>query len=210
MTDSKKKPLVSLIVILAVCLIADQGTKQLAQAKLMDDGFHERTDEYPACKGGVDDFKRERFVARHRQSVKVIDGFFDLRYVENCASAFGLMGRFPESCRVPIFQNITRLAVCFIPYLYLKTPAEQRLMLYALPFVLGGALGNLADRLIFRYVIDFVRWYVNMGGRPRDWPTFNVADAAIVVGIGLMVLQMIPRRKAARADEPAAPGRGES
>ena len=89
---------------------------------------------------------------------------------------------------------VSLLAAAFIPYLYRKTPPNQRLMLYALPFVLGGAVGNLIDRLVFRYVIDFVQWYVTVSGTPRYWPTFNIADAAIVIGIGLMLLQMLPRR----------------
>jgi signal peptidase II len=50
-------------------------------------------------------------------------------------------------------------------------------------------------------VIDFVDWYVVINGTDRHWPTFNVADAAIVVGIGLMVLQMLPRKKTARAPD---------
>lgn len=192
----QRKPLVSLIVILLAVVVLDQGTKQLAQAKLLDSSFQEHTDEYPACQGGDSDRRRERFVAGNRQSLRVLDGFFDLRYVENCASAFGLMSQVPESLRFPFFLVVSVLAVCFIPYLYRKTPADQSYMLYALPFVLGGALGNLIDRLVFRYVIDFIRWYVTIGEKARDWPTFNIADAAIVVGIALMILQMIPRKPA--------------
>jgi lipoprotein signal peptidase len=90
---------------------------------------------------------------------------------------------------------VSIFAAFFIPYLYRKTPASQRLMLYAMPFVLGGAVGNLLDRLFYRYVIDFVDWYVTIDGVDRHWPTFNVADAAIVVGIGLMLLQLLPRKK---------------
>jgi signal peptidase II len=108
----------------------------------------------------------------------------------------------PEAFRFPFFMIVSALAAAFIPYLYRKTPASQRLMLYALPFVLGGAVGNLVDRLVYRYVIDFVQWYVTVGGIPRYWPTFNIADAAIVVGIGLMLLQMLPRRAGSR-EQPA-------
>lgn len=200
-----KKPLVSLIVILVICVGLDQVTKQLAQSHLLSEGFHEKTDDYPACGNEQEDHQRERFIASHRKSVTVIEGFFDLRYVENCASAFGLMSGVPESFRFPFFLIVSVLAVAFIPYLYLKTPAEQKLMIYALPFILGGAMGNLIDRLVFRYVIDFIRWYINIGGRPRDWPTFNIADAAIVVGIGLMILQMLPRKQVQGATEAAPP-----
>jgi signal peptidase II len=67
-------------------------------------------------------------------------------------------------------------------------------------------LGNLIDRIVFRYVIDFVRWYVTIGGRQRDWPTFNLADAAIVVGISLMVLQMIPKKQSNKVNLEAETG----
>lgn len=190
-----RKPLISLIAILVICVGLDQGTKQLAQANLLGDGFHEKTDDYPPCGGIEEDRARERFISRHRESKTVIEGFFDLRYVENCASAFGLMRSVPESFRFPFFLIVSLLAVAFIPYLYVKTPADQKIMLYALPFILGGAIGNLIDRMVFRYVIDFIRWYINIGGKARDWPTFNIADAAIVVGIGLMILQMLPRKQ---------------
>lgn len=194
-----KKPLVSLIVIFVVAVAADQITKQWALHNLVDEGFHASTDEYPVC-GDLDETRRrERFVRRHRDSMEVIRGFFDFKYVENCASAFGLMSRVPESFRFPFFLGVSVLAVLFIPYLYRKTPADQRLMIYALPFVLGGAVGNLVDRLVYRYVIDFVDWYVTFGDTERHWPTFNIADAAIVIGIGLMVLQLLPRRGEQRA-----------
>ncbi len=194
MNSAKRKPLLSLIIILIAIVAIDQGTKQWAQATLLDSGFHERTDDYPVCGNLQDDYRRERFIRRHRQSTTVVGGFFNFRYVENCASAFGLMSRVPESFRFPFFLTVSLIAVAFIPYLYIKTPIDQQLMVYALPFVLGGALGNLIDRLLFRYVIDFVDWYVTIGEKAMHWPTFNVADAAIVVGIALMVLQMFPRQ----------------
>jgi len=191
-----KKPLVSLVVILVATVVLDQGTKQLAHHTLLDEVFHEKTDDYPVCGEAEDDLRRERFIRRHRESVTVVDGFFDLRYVENCASAFGLMRSVPESFRFPFFLLVSVLAVGFIPYLYIKTPVEQKYMIYALPFILGGAMGNLIDRLVFRYVIDFIRWYVEFGGQMRQWPTFNIADAAIVIGIGLMIIEMFPGRGA--------------
>ena len=203
MSTTIKKPLISLIVIFVVSVAADQASKQWAINTLVDEGFHADTDEYPVCGNEDEERRRSGFLRRHRETVTVIDGWFELRYVENCASAFGLMGKVPESFRFPFFLIVSILAAAFIPYLYKKTPTTHRLMLYALPFVLGGAVGNLLDRLIYRYVIDFVDWYVVMDGRDYHWPTFNIADAAIVIGIGLMVLQMLPRRKTAAADAPA-------
>ncbi len=196
-----KKPLVPLIIIFVLSIAIDQGTKQWAHHALLDDEFHERTDDYPVCKGNESP-DRGIFIQRHRRVLSVIDGFFRFRYVENCASAFGLMNSVPESVRFPFFLVVSLLALGFIPYLYVKTPADQRLMLYGLPFILGGAVGNLLDRLIFRYVIDFIEWYIRIGGEVKQWPTFNIADAAIVIGIGLMMLQMMPQKKAVKEREP--------
>lgn len=204
MTNEIKKPLVSLILLFVVSIAADQGTKQWAYHGLLDDGFHAETDKYKVCGDDDQERARARFVRRHQENITVIDGLFELRYVENCASAFGLLGNAPEWFRFPFFIVVSIFAAIFIPYLYRKTPASQRLMLYAMPFVLGGAVGNLLDRLFFRYVIDFVDWYVTIDGVERHWPTFNVADAAIVVGIGLMLLQLLPRKKRPDA-APATP-----
>ncbi len=187
-----KKPLVSLIVILIVLVVVDQGTKQWAQKNLLSEEFFEKEGEYKTCGDLKEALHRERFIARHRESRKVIDGFFNFRYVENCASAFGLMNRVPEWFRFPFFLIVSLAALLFIPYLYHQTPSDQRFMLYGLPFILGGAIGNLLDRLIYRYVIDFIEWYVTIGGVERQWPTFNIADAAIVIGIALMLIQMLP------------------
>jgi lipoprotein signal peptidase len=201
-TKEIKKPLLSLILLFVASVALDQGTKQWAYHTLLDDSFHAETDKYPVCGDDAQERARARFVRRHQENISVIGGLFDLRYVENCASAFGMMGGAPEWFRFPFFLVVSLFAAFFIPYLYRKTPPNQRLMLYAMPFVLGGAVGNLLDRLIYRYVIDFVDWYVVINGVDRHWPTFNVADAAIVVGIGLMLLQLWPRKK--RPDTAAA------
>ena len=71
-------------------------------------------------------------------------------------------------------------------------------MAYSL--VLGGALGNFVDRLHLSYVIDFIDWYVIYDGRPLHWPTFNVADAAISSGVGMLILDMFLTRENTDAD----------
>jgi len=205
-SDATRKPLISLIVLFVVVVALDQGSKQWALHTLLEEEFHADTESYPVCGAADEERARARFVRRHQRNITVIDGFFNFTYVENCASAFGLMSRVPESFRFPFFMVVSLLAAAFIPYLYRKTPPNQRLMLFALPFVLGGAVGNLIDRLVYRYVIDFIQWYVTVSGTPRYWPTFNIADAAIVIGIGLMLLQMLPRRSGSkeRDESPAS------
>ena len=70
---------------------------------------------------------------------------------------------------------------------------EQYLLIWALPFVLGGAVGNFIDRLIYRFVIDFIDVYIRfLPWRTfNPWPTFNVADIAICVGVGLMIIDIM-------------------
>jgi signal peptidase II len=67
----------------------------------------------------------------------------------------------------------------------------------ALALVFGGALGNLVDRLHLTYVIDFIDWHVG----DAHWPTFNVADAAITVGVGLLMLEWLREARQARGAE---------
>jgi signal peptidase II len=75
-------------------------------------------------------------------------------------------------------------------------------MRWGLPLALGGAMGNLVDRIRYGQVIDFIDMYVTRGGREHHWPTYNVADIAIVAGVALMVIDMIlpARRSAPRSD----------
>ena len=197
----KKKPLISLLVILVACVVVDQASKHWAQNALLNETFFAEEGNYPVCSNENEALTRERFIAENRESRTVIDGFFNFRYVENCASAFGLMNGVPEAFRFPFFLIVSVLALVFIPHLYRQTTADQIYMLYGLPFILGGAIGNLLDRLIYRYVIDFIEWYVTIGDEAHRWPTFNVADAAIVIGIGLMMIDMLPgKQKKAEED----------
>ena len=183
-----------LLVVVAVVAV-DQVTKYVAQSRLVDGSFFEQTESYPCCRGGEEELERRRFVRSKRNSLVVVDGFFNLRYVENCASAFGMLGNVSESIRFPLFIAATCIAVLFfLPYFVLQITPEYPLTLYGLAFVEGGAIGNLVDRLSHRYVIDFIEWYIIIDGRSFHWPTFNVADVAIVVGMGLILLEIAMRR----------------
>lgn len=210
MTDVIKKPLISLIAIFLIGVAADQGTKQWAYHTLPSASFHKHTDDYPACGTLEEEYARARFIRNNTRKIEVVKNLWDFRYVENCASAFGLMGNVPEGFRFPFFLIISILACFIIPYMYLKTPPDQKLMIYALPFIMAGALGNLLDRMIYRFVIDFVDWYVVIKGVPNHWPTFNIADVAIVVGIGLMLLHLFIDGKNERARKKAEEAKPET
>ena len=110
-----------------------------------------------------------------------------MNYVENPGAAWGLFRGHSESFRNGFFTLVSLGAVAFILHYYRKLRAEQRYMQVALALVLSGAVGNFLDRLARGYVIDFIEWY--WWNRPDiRWPTFNIADSLIVVGVGLLVL----------------------
>jgi signal peptidase II len=123
--------------------------------------------------------------------VKVIDGFFNLRYSENTGVAFGMLQEMPGG-RLLLTLLAVVAFVLVLSYLRKTDPRATRLHV-ALGLVGGGAVGNLVDRVMFGRVTDFIVWHVG----EHEWPAFNVADAALCVGVGLMVLDMIRARPAA-------------
>lgn len=144
--------------------------------------------------------------------IVIIDGYWAFDLAKNKGGAWGIFGNQPDYVRLPFFFLISAVAVVFIVSLYKKLEPRQVALKWALPLVLGGALGNLADRIRHQHVIDFIDWYyVNADGKAAHWPTFNVADVWIVAGVILMGIDMFtPRRKlptrapaALRAKKPA-------
>ena len=200
-TPNLKRPYIAAIIIFVVFTGLDQGSKYWAHHALLTDEFHEKTDQFPTCGSPEEEQARGRFAYINSRPIVVINDFFSFRYVENCSNAFSLMKDVPESFRFPFLLIISILACIGLPYMFIKTPPQHRFTLYALPFILSGALGNLLDRMLYRYVIDFVDWYVVIDGKEHHWPTFNIADVAIVVGIGLTGIQILksPRKKSGDA-----------
>ncbi len=124
-------------------------------------------------------------------SITVIPGFFDLAYVQNTGAAFGMLALMDNTYRVPFLVASTLAAVGLLAYFVKKTSPKDVLVLIALALVIGGALGNLYDRLAYGYVIDFIDCYVGF----RHWPAFNVADSGITVGILLLGEEILIRKK---------------
>jgi signal peptidase II len=151
----------------------------------------------------LDLFTKQLILANFRlhESLPVIPNFFDLVYVRNYGAAFGLGNR-TDSSLVPLLLSVGAVGVFIFVVIYsLKVAMTDRLLQTGLHLIMGGAIGNLIDRFRFGYVVDFLDFYVVVGGTERHWPAFNVADSAIVVGIGLLMLDMF--RKPAEAEEPA-------
>ena len=119
--------------------------------------------------------------------VQVIEGYFALTFVKNPGAAWGFLARKSESFRRPFFLAVSLLAMGFILHLVYRLDEGQRLLLLALSMVMSGAVGNFIDRLRFSYVVDFLDFH---WGTRFKWPTFNIADVAITVGVGLLFLEM--------------------
>jgi signal peptidase II len=113
------------------------------------------------------------------QSIPVFDSFFHITYVRNSGGAFGFLAGTSATLRVPFFITVSLVAMVALLYFVRGVESRQYLLLLALGGILGGALGNLTDRMSSGTVIDFldVHW------RGWHWPTFNVADSFITVGV---------------------------
>src|SRR5262249_10562475 len=136
----------------------------------------------------------------------IIPDHLDFIFAQNPGGAWSFMRSVPEGLRRPFFLIVSASAIVFIISIYRRVRPEQWGMRWGLPFALGGAFGNLVDRIRFGWVVDFVDVYVNRNGQEHHWPTFNVADIAIVIGVALMGYEMMrPRRDHAPVAEPAAP-----
>lgn len=111
-------------------------------------------------------------------SVTVIDGFFNLVHVRNRGMAFGLMNRPDHGIAPYLLMVVTIIAVILILIWSFRLKHEDERLLFGLSLILGGAVGNLIDRIRIREVIDFLDVYIGS----YHWPAFNVADSAITVG----------------------------
>jgi signal peptidase II len=111
------------------------------------------------------------------QSIPIINGIFHITYVRNPGAAFGLLAH-----RTGFFVLATLVVAILILVYYRQLPAGHPCLRAALALQLGGALGNLADRVRLGSVVDFLDFQV--------WPVFNVADVALVTGVGLLILDL--------------------
>lgn len=123
----------------------------------------------------------------------VIDGFFKLRYSENPGVAFGMLQSMSGGRVVLTLMAVAAFAL--VIFYLRKTDGGATRLQVALGLVGGGAIGNLIDRVLYGRVTDFIVWHV----KDHEWPAFNIADAALCVGVGLILLDMILESRRARA-----------
>jgi signal peptidase II len=127
-----------------------------------------------------------------RESIPIVDGFVSIVHARNPGAAFSFLADAPAWFRQPFFVSITVMAIAVVLYVISRLPVEDRLMRTALGGVLGGAVGNLIDRLRYGEVTDFIdiHWH------SHHWPAFNVADSSITIAVGAVVLNSLCHTRA--------------
>ena len=134
----------------------------------------------------------------------VLPGVFHLSHVRNTGVAFGMLASHGASGGMVWLVLLGAVALTVVGVFFWRTPPSDRLLLVALSLVLGGAVGNLLDRLASGAVTDFLLVYIGS----YHWPDFNVADSAISVGLAFLVLDSFrsaPDRAAAAGGAEAEP-----
>jgi signal peptidase II len=121
------------------------------------------------------------------QSITIIDNYFDITYIRNPGGAFGLFAHAERWIVRPLLLGLSAVAIVIILLMYRSTPTDRIIVRLAFALIMGGAIGNLIDRVRFDEVIDFldVHWY------QYHWPAFNVADSAITVGVAILCWDLL-------------------
>lgn len=117
-------------------------------------------------------------------SIPLIPGCLAFTHVKNTGVAFGFLSAPPAEARVLLLSSLGLFALIVVFVYFWKTPLSDRWLLLSLALILGGAIGNLYDRITAGAVTDFIDFYIGTW----HWHTFNVADSAISIGIGLMLI----------------------
>lgn len=119
--------------------------------------------------------------------VNVIPGFFRLTHTENTGAAFSLFADSPSHWKTTLLIGFSAVAMVVVAILLWQQARPLTTTGIALSLILGGAAGNLWDRLLNGRVVDFLLFYV----KQYQWPVFNLADSCIVIGAALLVLEII-------------------
>lgn len=157
----------------------DLWGKDWAESELSRD----RTREVPgAC---VPDEDGRTYMQRVRtRSVVLIDGYLEFRYAENCGAAFGMLDEAPKWMRASVFLTAALIAVGALTWMFFSGSGGV-LFAWSVPLIVSGAIGNMVDRIRLGYVVDFIRFHVY---DKFEYPTFNIADSTITIGVVLILL----------------------
>src|ERR1700756_3960074 len=128
----------------------------------------------------------ERKIPLH-DGIQIIPGFFRLTHLENRGAAFGLFADSPSPWKIGVLVLFSVIALVVVSFLLWKNSHSISTTGVGLALILGGAVGNLWDRLAAGHVTDFLLFYIGQ----YQWPAFNVADSAIVIGATLLVFEIL-------------------
>jgi signal peptidase II len=129
-------------------------------------------------------------------SIPIIDDLFSLTYIRNTGAAFGILSGSAAAFRLPFLLLFSTVAIIFIIIMLRRLPDRETGLITALAFILGGAIGNLIDRVAYGEVIDFLDFYWSR----FHWPAFNLADSFITIGVLITVYYLIK----AKGEDPFA------
>ncbi|HQZ17437.1 MAG TPA: signal peptidase II [Vicinamibacteria bacterium] len=136
------------------------------------------------------------------EDVPLISGLLSLQHVRNSGAVFGFLSGAQIPGKPYVFALMSAIALGALTYYARTIPREERLPRFALSLVIGGAIGNLIDRVRFGYVVDFVKMY----WETHVWPNYNVADSAISIGLVLLVIDSFrPRDRETAAKASSVP-----
>lgn len=189
------KALIICIVLTVVFLALDLGSKHWAQNALSV----ERRGDIPAlCEADADGRIRSQ---RLQSDVSVlIPNYLEFRYAENCGTAFSMLNSAPKWVRHGVFGLAALAASIGLFWMFIMGRGGP-LFAHAVPWIVSGAIGNLVDRTRLGYVVDFIRFHI---ADAWAWPTFNVADITIAVGVGLLLIDSFLETKGAQNEKTAA------
>lgn len=190
------KALMLCVAATAVLTAADLGSKAWAEGALST----ERAFEVPAA--CTPNEHGNYYMQRGRgEIIELVPNYLEFRYAENCGAAFGMLDDAPRWLRVSVFLSAGVLAMIALGTMFVRGSGGS-LFAASVPLIVSGALGNMIDRVRLGYVVDFIHFHIY---DRFEWPTFNVADITITVGVGLLLLDGL--RKPV---EHAAPGQNQS
>jgi signal peptidase II len=129
---------------------------------------------------------KANFEATPYKLIRVINDFFTIRYVRNQGAVWGIFSDTSHTIIPKIITGLSLVALVIVIYYFLKLEAKCKWELTSLSFIIGGAVGNITDRIIQGYVVDFLDVMIGT----YHWPTFNVADSFISIGVILLIISI--------------------
>jgi len=173
----------ALILVVLACVGLDQVSKYHSTVSLKTWSHDSDIDLYKGQRLRLaaigDEFSEDSYLA------------INFNYVRNPGAAWGMLANLRDKYRIPFFISVTFVALIVLGLYFKATPPQHRVARYGIALILSGAIGNFIDRVRLGYVVDFIDIHWRLGGWQYYFPNFNIADAAITIGVGCLIFDMI-------------------